>query len=153
MNEGISEGKLSFLEKVLNSNLLTDKVPDAFGQLATLLKGILQQFRLKVDSESLAKQQKTTTAVLERLQVEVKSRKEELYNIEKELFGEDVQFSMGPVDSLFQMNTTETKEYPEFSQIIEEVEEEQRVSLLEDSSKMNINARFSVPSKNSEKMN
>jgi hypothetical protein len=43
-----------------------------------------------VDSESLAKQQKTTTAVLERLQVEVKSRKEELYNIEKELFGEDV---------------------------------------------------------------
>jgi hypothetical protein len=41
MNEGISEGKLSFLEKVLNSKLLTDKVPDAMGQLATLLKGIL----------------------------------------------------------------------------------------------------------------
>ena len=101
MNEGISDAKLCYLEKVVNGKILTEKVSDAMGQLATLLRGILLQFRLKADSESLAKQQKTTTAVLERLQDEVKSRKEELYNIEKELFGEDVQFSMGPIDSLF----------------------------------------------------
>jgi|LakMenEpi03Aug12_release.lakeMendotaPanAssembly.Ray.scaffolds.fasta_scaffold2910665_1 hypothetical protein len=41
MNESISDAKLCYLEKVLNGKILTEKVSDAMGQLATLLRGIL----------------------------------------------------------------------------------------------------------------